>query len=291
MTHNRYNTSIISIMMDNSQVNSKLTLATFLEHNPVFTVEELASFLSVHRTGNIHTRRALLAYYKRRGRIISIRRGLYGTIPKGHSYANFQVDQFLLASKLANDVILSHHTALDLLGKSYSLPNKITYTSGAKADPFHFQGLSYHRVSIPPRLSERSAQDFGTTTVNRSGVDVRVSEFERTMVDLLSRPDLSGSWEEIWRSLESIEFFDLDMVYEYLSLIGNTTTFAKVGFYLEQHKDRLMVDEVFLHRLGKHRPKNPHYMERMNRKAGRLLKRWNLLVPEELLNRSWGEVI
>ena len=111
------------------------------------------------------------------------------------------------------------------------------------------------------------------------------------MVDILSRPDLAGGWEEIWRSLESIEYFELDMIYDYLILLNNSTAFAKVGFYLEQHKEALMVDEPFLQKLEQHKPQSLHYMERQNRKNCTLLSRWNLLVPEELINRSWGDVI
>ena len=68
--------------------------------------------------------------------------------------------------------------------------------------------------------------------MNRMGIDVIVTGFERTMVYEPSRSELSGSREEIWRSLESIEFFDLDLVDEYLSLLDNSTTYAKVGFTL-----------------------------------------------------------
>jgi hypothetical protein len=49
-------------------------------------------------------------------------------------------------------------------------------------------------------------------------MELRVAGLERTLVDVLDRPDLSGSWEEIWRSLESVEFFDLDKVVEYALL-------------------------------------------------------------------------
>ena len=61
---------------------------------------------------------------------------------------------------------------------------------------------------------------------------VSVTGLERTFVDVLNRPDLTGSWEEIWRSLESVEFFDLDKVAVYVDLFGNATTAAKVGFFL-----------------------------------------------------------
>ena len=48
--------------------------------------------------------------------------------------------------------------------------------------------------------------------VDRAGLAVRVTSLERTLVDVLDRTDLSGGWEEIWRSLEMVEFFDLDVV-------------------------------------------------------------------------------
>ena len=70
---------------------------------------------------------------------------------------------------------------------------------------------------------------FGVISRKRSGVELRVTNFERTFVDVLDRPDLTGSWEEIWRSLESIEFFDLDQVVEYVLLLENATTAARWG--------------------------------------------------------------
>ena len=61
-------------------------------------------------------------------------------------------------------------------------------------------------------------------------------------MDVLDRPRHSGGWEEIWRSLESVEFFDVERVVEYALLLDNATTAAKVGFYLEQHRDALMIE-------------------------------------------------
>ena len=83
---------------------------------------------------------------------------------------------------------------------------------------------------------------FGVNRHERSGVKLRVTGHERTMVDALDRPNLTGTWEEIWRSLESVEFFDLEQVIEYTRLLENATTAAKVGFFLEQHRESLMVE-------------------------------------------------
>ncbi len=57
------------------------------------------------------------------------------------------------------------------------------------------------------------------------------------------------------RSLESVEFFDLDKVVEYALLLGNATTGAKVGFFLEQHREPLMVEDRHLKALQGLRPR------------------------------------
>ena len=116
---------------------------------------------------------------------------------------------------------------------------------------------------------------------------MRVASLERTLVDVLNRPRYPGGWEEVWRSLESVAFFDLDRVVQYALLQDNATTVARVGFFLEQHRDVLVVDETHLARLRHHRPRRPHHLDRSKR-GGRLPPDWNLMVPTEVMERSWA---
>ena len=103
---------------------------------------------------------------------------------------------------------------------------------------------------------------------------------ERTLVDLFDRPDLGGGFEEVWRSLATVECFELDAVTEYAALLGNATTVAKVGFFLEAHRERLMVSDAHLARLRRRRPRQPHYFEKRDAGKGRLAARRNLVVPD-----------
>jgi len=98
------------------------------------------------------------------------------------------------------------------------------------------------------------------------------------------------SWEEIWRSLELVEFFNTDMVVDYALLLKNAGTVAKVGFFLEQHRAPLMVPDACLETLATHIPKSPRYMSKAHDEPARLAKRWNLIVPEEILTRAWEEM-
>jgi len=263
----------------------------FLSRHAVFTVEEFDRILSARGSGNQNTRKSLLTYYRSQGRIIPIRRGLYATVPLGGDPASSQVNPYLVAAKMSADAVLAYHTALEFHGKAYSVHTRLHYISARKSLPMRFQSNKFMRVAVPQLLQKKGKQMFGVSTHKNSGVELRVTKLERTFVDVLDRPELTGSWEEIWRSLESIEFFDLDMVVEYVLLLENSTTAAKVGFFLAQNKETLMVDDNHLNPLRNLRPRQPHYLERSRRNRCRLVKEWNLMIPGEILDRSWGAVL
>ena len=267
-----------------------MKLENFFRKHPVFTGEELTAFLASEGPRNSRTQEALLVYHVKTGRLLRVRRGLYSVVPPGASAETYPVDPFLLASRMTKNAVLAYHTALEVHGKAYSVYEHFTYLAASPSRPVTFRSLQFKGVGFPKALSLKDRETFDVVKTDRTGLEVRVTGLERTFVDVLSRPDLSGSWEEIWRSLESVEFFDLDKVALYVDLLGNATTAAKVGFFLEQHRESLMVDEAHLKTFRDRRPRRPHYLERSRRKAGRFVAAWNLVVPEEVNGRSWEEL-
>jgi predicted transcriptional regulator of viral defense system len=278
-------------MSNERQKKRPIKLSEFLAQHAVFTVDELDRFLSIRGSSKPNTRKSLLTYYRNQGRIIHVRRGLYATVPLGSDPASSPVDPYLVAAKMTADAVLAYHTALEFHGKAYSVYTRLHFVSMNKSLPLNFQSHDFTRAPVPHPLRATGKEMFGVINHRRSGVELRVTNLERTFVDVLDRPDLAGSWEEIWRSLESVEFFDLDQVVEYVLLLENATTAAKVGFFLEQHKETLMVDDVHLHPLRTLRPRQPHYFVRGERKNCQWVKDWNLMIPVEILNKSWGEVL
>jgi predicted transcriptional regulator of viral defense system len=263
----------------------------FFRKHPVFTGAEMADYLSSYGEVGSRTKEALLAYYRKTGRVVSVRRGLYAVVPLGAKSASFSVDPFLVAAKLTKDAVLSYHTALSFHGHAYSVYEHFIYTASRPVSPVTFHTYVFRGAKFPESLRRMKKENYGVVRLDRSGMEVNVTSLERTMVDVLSRPDLSGDWEEIWRSLESVEFFDLDKVVEYTLLLGNATTAAKVGFFLEQHREPLMVEENHLKPLHDLQPRQPHYMDQNRRKSGRLVSEWNIVIPTEVLERTWAEVL
>ncbi len=263
----------------------------FFAENPVFTTDQVRAFFRRRGTTKDRAAGAWLAYHYKNGHIIRIKQGLYATVPEGANPESFTPDLFILASRMSRDAVLVYHTALEFHGRAYTTYNRLTYQTAGGSRPFEFHGWRFLPVSVAGVLQKKGKSNFGVRQVDRNGVKVSVASLERTLVDVLHRPVYCGGWEEIWRSLEAIEFFDLEEVVEYVVLLENATTAAKVGFFLDQHKERLLVDDKHLEILHSSKPKRPHYLLRGEKKGGKWIKEWNLIVPEEILNRSWTRIL
>ena len=167
---------------------------------------------------------------------------------------------------------------------------QVQYLTGVSARPFRFDLHDFQPVLQPKVLRDKGKADLGTEEADREGLSVRVTSLERTLVDVLDRPDLGGGYEEIWRSLESVEFLDLDKVIRYALLLNDATTVAKVGYFLDQHRDLLMVEDKHLKPLRRRSPNKPQYLDRRRKAPVRFVPAWNLVVPRALAERVWQEV-
>jgi predicted transcriptional regulator of viral defense system len=262
----------------------------FFVRHPVFTWDEFATFYAARGTAGRRSAEALLAYHTRAGHLLRARRGLYAVVPVGMSPDAAPVDPYLLATRMKDDAVLAYHTALDVHGTAYSAHDRVVFVTTHAARLWSFRSIEFRPVQAPRALLKQDVVDVQVTTVDRAGLNVRVTTLERALVDVLDRPDLGGGWEEVWRSLEAVSFFDLDAVADYALLLGNSTTIAKVGFFLEQHRQTLAVEEHHLQRLRAHRPRQPHYASRHDSGESILLRDWNLVVPVALVERPWQEI-
>jgi len=259
----------------------------FFAVHPVFTHAE---FVAAHTaTGRSrHTSNTLLAKHLASGRLVRVRRGLYASVPRGVDPATLLPDPFLIATKVRDDAVLAYHTALAYHGRAYSIWRRYQYATAARPRPFTFRGREFAGVQVPAAVRGLPAFGGGALVQDHAGGQVRVTTLERTLVDVLDAPREGGGWEEIWRSLELVEFFDLDAVTAYALTLGSALTIARVGFYLEQHRDPLMVEDQHLAILRAHAPAQPRYLD-SRRTSGTLVAGWNLVVPEYVLQRGWEE--
>lgn len=230
----------------------------------------------------------MILYNKRMGYVGTIKEGLYYAIRPGQSAQTAPVDPFLLASRMAPDAVLSYHTALDLLGLGHSDFNSYYCFSNRYRPALRFRRDHFRVVLTPEKLQKKSQELYNTERVERLGMKIIVTGKERTLVECLEKPQNCGGFEEMYRSLEKIPFIRPDVLEQYLDLREQKNLYARTGLFLEQHREDLQVEDSLLQHLAQNVTAQPVYWTQL-RKGGVLMKRWNLIVPENVRDRSWEE--
>lgn len=260
----------------------------FFSLHPVFTREEFGRALADGRKPSSQTLDSHLGRYLRAGRIGRVKRGVFFVASPGETVAKSPVDFLLVASRLAPDAVLGYHTALETHGYAQSVYERLFFLTQHKVKAVTFRRRVFVPVAPPLVLQRKRLSHTLTVEVERRGLPCRVTSLERTAVDALDRPDLTGGFEEAWRSLSAIPLLDLRAVLDYVRLRGLATLAAKVGLFLERHKDHFSVPARALQELQSLRPRAPHYLDRSAR--GKLVAAWNLIVPTVLLEGEWESV-
>ena len=87
-------------------------------------------------------------------------------------------------------------------------------------------------------MIEHHATQFETISVDRQGLEIHVTSLERTVVDVLDRPNYGGGWEEIWRTAEHISILNMDKIIRYADLLNNATTIS--GFFVSPGQSKIV---------------------------------------------------
>lgn len=264
-----------------------MSFETFFKEHPLFHHEELVEYMKSSGSYNQNTLKAVLQYHLAKKHLSRIRRGYY-LVANHYSGIRVESDYLLIAGRMAQDAVISYHTAMEFHALAYSVGPIVYFNSDERIGSFVCEYGQYQQI-IHPRALKPEDLFLETKSHDRMGMDIRVTSIERTLVDCLHHPELSGGWEEIWRSFESIHFLDIERAIRYALRLGNATTIAKLGFFLAQHQEQFSVKEDQLVQLMQYRPKSRHYMDKKNQTEMKSSKRWNLIVPQAVINKTWEE--
>ncbi len=257
-----------------------MTLKSFFSSCPVFALEDAVSALAPHKS-----RRAMvdrLKHHVGKGALQQVTRGVYAVVPPGVDVKQFRPDPFLVARALRSDAVFSHHSALELLGASHTMWNRVTLFSARKRKSLSVHGTTYTVVQLPRQMLDLNRSPFATRTVERRGTLLVVTGPERTLVEGFRRPPLVGGLEELVNSSRGFPVLDLNLLQEVLQRYHTARLWAAVAWFLERFHREFHVPEPVLSTFERRIPAVPQYVERTSR-GGVLLKRWNLILPESLV--------
>lgn len=220
--------------------------------------------------------RNAVAYLIKNGYAKRVKSGLYYLIPFEHRGTEWQPDVLVVGSKISTDYFYSHSTAMIFYGVLSVPPPRIPISVPHRFRKFSFGSFTYYPVE--------TRHFFGFRDLDYKGIMVKVADMERTLIDCMSRLDLSGGVVGAFRNLSTLGFINYPLLMDYLEKIGKKSVMVRCGFALEFFKDRWEVDEDILKELKKRAGNGPvYYLDRgIPKGTGRLVKGWNLIIPAAL---------
>jgi len=256
--------------------------AEFLATHAVFTLSEARkAFLPTAKGPAVFER---IKYHLRQGRLKTVVRGVYATIPPGVDAGRYRPDRYLIAASVRPDAVFSHHSALELLGAGHSDWSVCTVLTGRRRLAFESGGVTFRFVLPPPPLRGGHKRSLGLRAVDRAGRVLSVTGPERTLVDGFRQPRLVGGLPELFDSAMGFPVLDLPLLERLLGVYDQRHLYGAVGWFLERGRERFAVSGRLLARLEKMRPRSPQHLPRGRRKGGRLVARWNLVLPEAIVS-------
>lgn len=253
----------------------------FLQNHRVFNVFELENSCGVSA---YHTRN-LLSKLQREGKIKKLRNSIYTVLPE-NAHDDFAPPALLIAAKMTDDAVLAYRSALAFYGLSRNLISNHTFISKHRIKACHVHGILYQPCLPPKQVSK--VGDFAVVEHFLWNTSLRIVSKERLLVDSFDRLTLSGGWEEVFNAFQYENLLNWDQLLEYLRLLDNPATSARLGYFLEQCQETMMVPENLLLKLEKMKPRLPQHFFRSHRR-GQLKHRWNLYIPEDVVAANSNE--
>ena len=252
-------------------------LVTYAETAPLFTLDELRGLYGPG--ADSATLSTILYRLKRQDRVHSLCPGVY----RG-ALSQLPLNRFAVPSRLRKDAVIAFHSALEYAGLANQTFRTTYYLSSRPHRDVVFEQQTYHRVAPPRRLPKAIRLEVQVELADNS---IRVTSRERTLVDCLLHLGYSGGVVELDQCLSMFPSFDFENALDYLKLLKRPWLYARVGFLLDRHADRLFFGGKWRDEFLRRKPRGVVYLEKKT--AGlKWVPLWNLMVPPELARSEEG---
>lgn len=234
-----------------------------LHQKLVFTKDDL-----VDTTGSKERAAALLLSYQRKGLITKIRRNLYcvTNLATGAPEAS----KMQIASAVSPTAAVAYHAAMEYHGAAHQVFYELCVVSTTRFTPFEFDGTRFNYVRNP--MKEGIVQP-------EFGGGVRVTDFERTVLDCIDRIDLCGGVEELLHCMEAVTYLDETKITRYLNLYGKASLFKKAGYMLALTAVGRCLTSDFFTQCRKESERSTGVLTTLE-PCERFVGEWRLYIPE-----------
>jgi len=170
-----------------------------------------------------------------------------------------------------NDIIFCYHTALELHGLSrYAISNEIYINKKISQLPELSRQFTIKPIKIPDCK-------FGIQQIKYGRLNVYTTNIQRTIVDCIHKPKYAIGWENVTYALNKIDKINDEELLIYLKRLKIPSLYAKVGYILEQFREKWKINDITLIELRQMKPRNP--IRFFRNQPGTFNSNWNLYIP------------
>lgn len=237
----------------------------------VFTIQDVVNILNV----SLAHARNIAADMTKKNVIERVKPGLFVRIPESVILDKelYKEDAVLIAAKSFKKAFLSHYTALNLHGLAERYTTQIYVTT-----PYHQRDIYYHDIHIK-YVSVLPKRFFGTKTITYSNNTISISDIERTILDVINKPEYAGGWNELIQCLKNLESLDWDKLIAYIKKFENKAL-ARRLVYIFEHLNTISLPNQIKKQIINYSGTNIYYFDPT--KKGTFEKEWNIIIPKTI---------
>ncbi len=214
--------------------------------------------------GNMTSTKELISKYLRKGYISRVKKNLY--VANNLETKEPIVNKFMIASRIADDSVVSGLSALEYYGYYNQVRNDVFVMSETRFRNFEFNGVNYKRSNLKLKS--------GIDKINKF---LTITDLERSLIDVIKDLNKFVNLEEINNILELIPGLNEDKIKKYLDQYNIQYLYQKVGYLLENYKEELNLSKEFFDYL-KIKIKTKRYLVN-NATSVVYNNEWKLIVP------------
>ena len=215
----------------------------------------------------------------KKGRLVRIKRGLFCIQPLGTSRPGYSQNWLLIASRLAGNkpYFISYYSAMQLHGMTGESIQTIFISRVEQHRPPQNLQMPIRFVTVPQKRFWGLEEKWATQEAK-----VWVSERERTILDILDRPDLAGGISEIARGLWMVrKDIDSSKLIAYARRLDSYAAAKRLGFLMEKMEIGTAKEIEKLHDFIKN-SSSYAFLDPTAEKTGRYFNRWHLRINQDM---------
>lgn len=211
-----------------------------------------------------------------------IKKGVYIAIPADDTTGDLTIeDSWILVNSLYSPGYIAGFSAIKHWDFTEQLFETTTFFTIKKIKD-RYPVIGDSRFDLKTIASHKN---FGTKNVWRGNVKIPVSDATKTIIDILDDPTVVGGMrivQDVFLEYKKSKYFDLDKLILYAEKMKNKTIFKRFGFLMELLNRKDLVEQYDL----PSKISSGYTLFDPGLKCDRIIRRWNLRVPEIWLKKN-----